>query len=85
MRRKNKDRIKRIKMDSDYAIILGIALRYKDALVEIATQRKIESIGYGAQDNSVEVNIAREALGLPLDIPKYDDPDYEEEEEGENK
>ena len=84
MRRKNKDRIKRIKMDSDYAIILGIALRYKDALVEIATQRKIESIGYGAQDNSVEVNIAREALGLPLDIPKYDDPDYEEEE-GENK
>ena len=85
MRRKNKDRIKRIKMDSDYAIILGIALRYKDALVEIATHRKIESIGYGAQDNSVEVNIAREALGLPLDIPKYDDPDYEEEEEGENK
>lgn len=84
MRRKNKDRIKRIKMDSDYAIILGIALRYKDALVEIATQRKIESIGYGAQDNSVEVNIAREALGLPLDIPKYDDPDYEENE-GEEK
>lgn len=84
MKRENKDRIKRIKMDSDYAIILGIALRYKDALVEIATQRKIESIGYGTQDNSVDVNIAREALGLPLDIPKYDDPDYEGEE-GENK
>ena len=80
MHRQNKDRIKRIKMDSDYAIILGIALRYKDALVEIATQRKIESIGCGTQDNSVEVNIAREALGLPLDIPKYDDPDYEEDE-----
>lgn len=80
MRRENKDRIKRIKMDSDYAIILGIALRYKDALLEIATQRKIESIGYGTQDNSFEVNIAREALGMPLDIPKYDDPDYEEDE-----
>ena len=85
MKRENKDRIKRIKMNSDYAIILGVALRYKDALVEIATRRKIESIGCGTQDNSVEVNIAREALGLPLDIPKYDDPDYEEEEEGENK
>lgn len=84
MKRENKDRIKKIKMDSDYAIILGIALRYKDALVEIATQRKIESIGYGTEDNSVEVNIAREALGMPLDIPKYDDPDYEEDE-GENK
>ena len=84
MRRENKDRIKRIKMDSDYAIILGIALRYKDALVEIATQRKIESIGYGTQDNSFEVETARTALGLPLDISKYDDPDYEEDE-GENK
>lgn len=80
MRRENKDKIKRIKMDSDYAIILGIALRYKDALVEIATRQKVESIGYGTQDNSVEVNIAREALGMPLDIPKYDDPDYEEDE-----
>lgn len=84
MRRKNKDRIKRIKMDSDYAIILGIALRYKDALVEIATQHKIKSLGYGTEDNSFEVETAREALGLPLDIPKYDNPDYEEEE-GENK
>lgn len=84
MRRENKDRIKRIKMDSDYAIILGIALRYKDALVEIATRRKIESIGYGTEDNSFEVETAREALGIPLDIPKYDDPDYEEDE-GENK
>ena len=84
MRRENKDRIKRIKMDSDYAIILGIALRYKDALVEIATRRKVESIGYGTQDNSFEVETARTALGLPLDIPKYDDPDYEEDE-GENK
>lgn len=84
MRRENKDRIKRIKMDSDYAIILGIALRYKDALVEIATQHKIRSLGYGTEDNSFEVETAREALGMPLDIPKYDDPDYEEEGE-ENK
>ena len=84
MRRENKDRIKRIKMDSDYAIILGIALRYKDALVEIATQHKIKSLGYGTEDNSFEVETARTALGLPLDIPKYDDPDYEEDE-GENK
>ena len=67
-------------MDADYAIMLGIALRYKDALFDIATRQKVESIGYGTQDNSVEVDIAREALGMPLDIPKYDDPDYEEEE-----
>lgn len=73
-------KIKRIKMDADYAIMLGIALRYKDALFDIATRQKVESIGYGTQDNSVEVDIAREALGMPLDIPKYDDPDYEEEE-----
>lgn len=84
MKRENKDRIKRIKMDSDYAIILGIALRYKDALVEIATQHKIKSLGYGTEDNSFEIETAREALGLPVDIPKYDDPNYEEDE-GEEK
>ena len=52
--------------------------RYKDALLEIATQHKIDSIGCGTEDNSFEVETAREALGMPLDIPKYDDPDYEE-------
>ena len=52
--------------------------KLKDALLEIATQHKIDSIGYGTEDNSFEVETAREALGMPLDIPKYDDPDYEE-------
>lgn len=58
------------------AIILGLALRYQDALKEIACQRKINSLGYGTEDNSFEIEIAREALGLPLDMPEYDDPNY---------
>lgn len=66
------------KLRREKAACLGEGLRYKDALLEIATQHKISSIGYGTEDNSFEVETAREALGMPLDIPKYDDPDYEE-------
>ena len=65
------------KANKEKAICLGVALRYKDALEEIAFTRKVESIGCGSQDNSCEIETARVALGLPKDLPEYDDPDYE--------
>lgn len=65
-------------LSKDKAVCLGIGLRYEDALKEIAACQKVNSIGCGSQDNSFEVETARTALGLPLDIPEYDNPDYEE-------
>lgn len=64
--------------------VLGIALRYQDALKKIAFQPKIESMGYGCEDNSFEVETAREALCLPLDLPEFDDQNYKEKEENES-
>lgn len=49
---------------------------YKEALEIIARQQKVDSIGYGSQDNSYVIETARAALGLPLDIPEYDNPEY---------
>ena len=54
---------------------------YKEALELIAQQQKVVSCGYGSQDNTYEVETARTALGLPLDIPEYDNPEYKYMEE----
>lgn len=51
---------------------------YRDALEEIAHRPKIDAID--GSDNSVEVEIARTALGLPLDIPEYDNPQWDEKD-----
>lgn len=48
---------------------------YFNALVNIAEQRK-HSGYYGESDNWFEVSTAREALGLPEDIPEIDDADF---------
>lgn len=49
--------------------------RYEKVLEKIAKDRKIISmIGYSF-DNEIYINAAREALGLPLDIPEYDNID----------
>lgn len=44
---------------------------YRDALEDIAHQHYDESEG-----NSFEIKVARTALGLPLDMPEYDNPKY---------
>lgn len=46
--------------------------RYEKALEKIAKDRKIISMTGYDFDNEIYVNAAREALGLPLDIPEYD-------------
>lgn len=48
---------------------------YFNALVNIAKQRKCSGY-YGESDNWFEVSTAREALGLPEDIPEIDDADF---------
>lgn len=48
---------------------------YFNALVNIAEQRKCSGY-YGESDNWFEVSKAREALGLPEDIPEIDDADF---------
>lgn len=48
---------------------------YFNALVNIAEQVK-HSGYYGESDNWFEVSKAREALGLPEDIPEIDDADF---------
>jgi hypothetical protein len=51
------------------------AVDYFNALVNIAEQRKCSGY-YGESDNWFEVSAAREALGLPEDIPEIDDADF---------
>lgn len=48
---------------------------YFNALVNIAEQRKCSGY-YGESDNWFEVSRAREALGLPEEIPEIDDADF---------
>lgn len=47
--------------------------RYEKVLEKIAKDRKIISMTGYSFDNEIYVNAAREALGMPLDIPEYDD------------
>ena len=47
--------------------------RYEKVLEKIAKDRKIISMTGYDFDNEIYVNAAREALGLPFDMPEYDD------------
>lgn len=49
------------------------AKEYFDALLKIASQRKIINADSWYPDNSCEVSMARKALGLAEDIPEIDD------------
>lgn len=69
----NLDGVKHIKIER---IHIDNEKHYKEALELIAQQQKVASCGYGSQDNTYEVETARTALGLPLDIPEYDNPEY---------
>lgn len=51
------------------------AKQYYDALMQIASEKKYSGY-YGESDNWFEVSKAREALGLPEDIPEIDDADF---------
>ena len=68
----NLDGVKHIKIERIY---IDETERYRKALEDIASQPKIESIGYGSEDNSFYVETAREALGWPTNIAKYDNPE----------
>jgi hypothetical protein len=58
--------------------LLSTREKFEKALEDIASFRKIISDTGWGQDNEIYVNKAREALDWPLDIPKYDNEDYEE-------
>ena len=51
------------------------AQEYFNALLKIAERIKYSGY-YGESDNWYEVATAREALGLPSDIPEIDDVDF---------
>lgn len=51
------------------------AKQYYDALMQIASEKKYSGY-YGESDNWFEVSKAREALGLPEDIPEIDETDF---------
>ena len=69
----NLDGLKYIKIER---IHIDNEKHYKEALELIAQQRKVEN-WYGGGDNVDEVETARTALGLPLSISEYDNPEDE--------
>lgn len=67
--------LKLAKAEADNKVLKNKLDRYEKALEKIATDRKIISMTGYSFDNEIYVNAAREALGLPFDIPEYDNVD----------